>query len=101
MEMDRQRKGRSWGLIVWVYFMLVVVGGVFISPGCASPPKTLDRSMTRPQVIVNPDTIRLGVAKLMGTKIVFEGAGFKAGDSIFITLLGPNETKAIVAEAVI
>ena len=97
--MDRQRKGRSWGLIVWVCFMLVVVGGVFISPGFASPPKTLDRSVTGPQVIVNPISIRLGVAKLMDTIIVFEGSGFKPGDSMFITLIGPNETKAIVAEA--
>lgn len=79
--------------------MLVVAGGVFISPGCASPPKTLDRSVTGPQVIVNPGFIRLGVAKLMDTIIVFEGSGFKPGDSMFITLVGPNETKAIVAEA--
>ncbi len=67
--------------------------------GCSNTPKTLDRSITGPQVIVNPESIRLGVAKLMDTVIVFEGSGFKPGDSIFITLLGPNETKAIVAEA--
>ncbi len=99
--MDMKQKGHSWGLMVLVCFMVIVAGGVFISPGCANPPKTLDRSVTRPQVIVTPETIRLGVAKLMATKIVFEGTGFKPGDSIFITLLGPNETKAIVAEAVI
>jgi len=96
--MDRQRKGWSWGLMVCICFMLVVAGGVFISPGCASPPKTLDRSVPGPQVIVNPESIRLGVAKLMDTVIIFEGSGFKPGDSMFITLLGPNETKAIVAE---
>jgi hypothetical protein len=84
--------------MVWVCFVLIVAGSVFISPGCASPPKTLDRSVPGPQVIVNPGSIRLGVAKLMDTVIVFEGSGFKPGDSIFITLLGPNETKAIVAE---
>lgn len=99
--MDTQQNGRLWGLIVLVCFMVIAAGGVFISPGCANSPKTLDRSVTRPQVIVNPETIRLGVAKLMATKIVFEGTGFKPGDSIFITLVGPNETKAIVAEAVI
>ena len=35
------------------------------------------------------------------TNIVFEGGGFepKAGDSVLITLTGPNETKVIAAEA--
>jgi hypothetical protein len=76
-----------------------MVGGFLIPQGYAGSPRKLDPSITGPQVIVNPDSIRLGVAKLMDTIIVFEGAGFKPGDSIFITLLGPNETKAIVAEA--
>jgi hypothetical protein len=96
MEMGRQQKGGFWKLVILA--CLVMIGGVFISPGCASPPKTLDRSVPGPQVIVNPGSIRLGVAKLMDTVIVFEGSGFKPGDSMFITLLGPNETKAIVAE---
>jgi hypothetical protein len=62
--------------------------------------ESLDPSVSKPQVIVNPETIRLGVAKLAKkTNIIFEGAGFKPGDSIFITLLGPGDTKAIVAEA--
>lgn len=94
--------GKLWkdgkrGMMVWIGLMLMIGGGVF--PGCANSPKKLDPSITTPQVIVNPESIRLGVAKLMDTIIVFEGSGFKAGDSIFITLLGPNETKAIVAEA--
>ena len=73
---------------------------LFILSSCSSPPKTLDRSVSGPQVIGNPETIRLGVAKLAKkTNMVFEGSGFKPGDSIFITLFGPNETKAIVAEA--
>lgn len=95
--MKIRQKNSFWKLLIWV--CLIMVGGVFISSGCASPPKKLDPSISGPQAIVNPDTIRLGVAKLMGTIIVFEGSGFKPGDSIFITLLGPNETKAIVAEA--
>jgi hypothetical protein len=33
------------------------------------------------------------------TNIVFEGSGFKPGDSVLITLTGPNETKVIAAEA--
>lgn len=83
--------------------MMVLVCFISVSPfilsSCSNPPKKLDPSISGPQVIVNPGSIRLGVAKLMATIIVFEGAGFKPGDSIFITLLGPHETKAIVAEA--
>jgi hypothetical protein len=94
--MVNQKKGFVLKLMVSVSIISVCL---FMLSGCSSPPKTLDRSVSRPQVIVNPETIRLGVAKLMATNIVFEGAGFKPGDSIFITLLGPKETKAIVAEA--
>jgi hypothetical protein len=97
--MSNRKNGSFRWLMVWA--CLILVGGVFFLSGCSSPPKTLDRSISGPQVIVNPETIRLGVAKLMATNIVFEGAGFKPGDSIFITLLGPKETKAIVAEATI
>lgn len=76
----------------------MVLVSFFIVLGCSNAPKTLDRTVTGPQVIVNPESIRLGVAKLMDTVIIFEGSGFKPGDSMFITLIGPNETKAIVAE---
>ncbi len=68
--------------------------------GCSTPPRKLDPSITGPQVIVNPETIRLGVVKMRDTNIVFEGSGFqaKAGDSVLIILTGPNETKVIAAE---
>lgn len=99
--MSNQKKVGSWKLMVLVC--------LFIVWGCASNPKTLDRSITGPQLIVNPESIRLGVVKLMGTKIafvelkptniVFEGSGFKPKDSVFVTLIGPNETKVVVAEA--
>lgn len=76
-------------------------GFLIILLGCASPPKTLDPSISGPQLIVNPETIRLGVVKMRDTNIVFEGSGFqaKAGDSVLITLKGPNETKVVAAEA--
>lgn len=77
----------------------IVLLSFLVISGCSNTPKTLDRSVTGPQVIVNPDSIRLGVAKLMDTVIIFEGSGFKPGDSIFITLHGPEDTKAVVAEA--
>ena len=80
---------------------LVILVCLFILSGCSTPPKKLDPSISGPQMIVNPDTVRLGVVSMRDTNIVFEGAGFQAkpGESVLITLTGPNETKVIVAEA--
>ena len=91
--MFAQKSFRFLGFITLVCFMMV--------SGCSSPPKKLDSSISGPQAIVNPETIRLGVVKMRDTNIVFEGSGFqtKPGDSVLITLTGPNETKVIAAEA--
>jgi hypothetical protein len=78
---------------------LIILACLIILSGCSSPPKKLDPSITGPQVIVNPETIRLGVVKMRDTNIVFEGSGFKSNDSVLITLAGPSETKVIAAEA--
>ncbi|MGB4294883.1 MAG: hypothetical protein BWY90_00460 [Deltaproteobacteria bacterium ADurb.BinA014] len=70
---------------------LFIVGASFLIYGCASAPKTLDPALTSPQLIVNPDTISLGIAKLVsGTTIVFEGSGFKPKDDVFISLISEN-----------
>ena len=82
-----------------IFWRLMVLTCLIIVWGCANTPKTLDPSVSGPQVIVNPEFIRLSVSKLKDTNIVFEGSGFKSGDSVLITLLGPNETKVFVAEA--
>jgi hypothetical protein len=82
-----------------IFWRLMVLTCLIIVWGCTNAPKTLDPSITGPQVIVNPETIRLSVSKLKDTNIVFEGSGFKPGDSVLVTLLGPNETKVFVAEA--
>jgi hypothetical protein len=84
-----------------VFSSLVILTCLMILSGCASPPKTLDPSIKGPQLIVNPECIRLGAVKMRDTNIVFEGSGFqtKLGDSVLITLTGPNETKVIAAEA--
>jgi hypothetical protein len=91
--MSNRKNFHYWKLIIFVCLILV--------SGCASPPKTLDPSISEPQVIVNPETLRLGVAKVLDTKIVFEGSGFNPNDSIYIELLGPDQTKLVVAEALI
>ncbi len=77
-----------------VFSYLMILACLIIFPGCASPPQKLDPSKTGPQVVVNPETIRLGVVKMRDTNIVFEGSGFQAkpGDSVLITLTGPNES---------
>ena len=85
-------------LRVIVSRLMILVCLIAVS-GCASPPKTLDPSVSGPQMIVNPETVRLGVVKMRDTNIAFEGSGFKPGDSVLITLTGPSETKVIAAEA--
>jgi hypothetical protein len=82
-----------------IFWRIMVLTCLIIVWGCTSTPKTLDPSVSGPQVIVNPETIRLSVSKLKDTNIVFEGSGFKSGDSVLVTLLGPTETKVFVAEA--
>jgi hypothetical protein len=77
----------------------IILSCLIILSGCSTPPKKLDPSVSGPQVIVNPECIRLGVVKMRDTNIVFEGSGFNPGDSVLITLTGPNDTKVIAAEA--
>jgi hypothetical protein len=59
--------------------------------GCSTAPKVLDRSFSGPQLVMNPQVIPLGVAKLMDTNIVFEGSGFKPGDTVFVSLIGQKD----------
>jgi len=61
---------------------------LFFVFGCASAPKEFDAKITGPQLIVEPDTITLGVANLLKKSIIFKGKGFKPGDSVFVSLLG-------------
>jgi len=96
--MVKRKKGYPFWLIVLVFLTSVCL---LAFSACSSPPRKLDPSKSGPQVIVNPETIRLGIAKVLDTRIVFEGSGFKPKDSIFIELLGPNQTKLVVAEALI
>jgi hypothetical protein len=98
MKMVKRKKGYVLMLTVLVSLVSVCL---FMLSGCSSPPKKLDPSKSGPQMIVNPETIRLGIAKVLDTVIVFEGSGFKPKESIYIELLGPNQTKLVVAESII
>jgi hypothetical protein len=66
---------------------LLILSSILLISGCSEAVKTLDQGIKGPQIIVNPGTVRLGVAKMKGTKIVFSGSGFQPGDSVFIKLL--------------
>ena len=66
-------------------FLFIVI---FMFAGCAAVKKEFDPNVAGPQMIVEPETIRLGVAKLKGNEIVFRGKGFEPDDSVFVQLLG-------------
>jgi len=66
---------------------LLIFFNIVLISGCSEAIKTLDQGIKGPQIIVNPGTVRLGVAKLTKLKIVFSGSGFEPGDSVFIKLL--------------
>ncbi|NVL93146.1 MAG: hypothetical protein HWN71_08960 [Desulfobacterales bacterium] len=65
----------------------LVFSSIPLISGCSEPTKGLNKEINHPQLTVHPETIRLGVAKLRATNIVFSGSGFEPGDSVFIKLL--------------
>ena len=66
---------------------LIALSGIFLLSGCAAKVKQLDPAIKGPQVVVNPSTVRLGVANLMKTQIVFKGSGFEPEDVVLVELL--------------
>ncbi len=80
---DRGMQAGSWRA-GWLWGVILLLGVA----GCAGPPKSFDPAVEGPQMIVEPETIRLGVARVMDTQFVFRGKGFQPGDSVFIELMG-------------
>ena len=70
------------------YSLLISVVVTLTFAGCAHTEKAFNPQVTGPQMIVEPDVITLGVAKVMDTEFVFRGKGFQPEDSVFITMLG-------------
>ncbi len=66
---------------------LIILSGIFLLSGCAPKVNQLDPSIKGPQVVVNPSTVRLGVANLSKTNIVFKGSGFDPEDVVLVELL--------------
>jgi hypothetical protein len=69
---------------------------IFMVIGCATAQKEFDPNVKGPQMIVEPETIRLGVARVMKTQFVFKGKGFLPEDSVFIELLGVKKKEKVV-----
>jgi len=82
-------RGTLAGGLASCFLILLIVG-------CATAQKEFDPNIKGPQVIVEPDMIRLGVAKVMGMDIVFKGKGFQPGDSVFVSLLGVKKGEEVV-----
>ena len=67
---------------------LISIVIIFVITGCATAKKEFNPNVKGPQMIVEPDTIRLGVAKVMDTQFLLSGKGFQPEDSVFIKILG-------------
>lgn len=86
-------KGLRFSLIVAALLSLVVLG-------CATaPPKALDRAFKGPQVVANPQVIPLGVASLMEMNMTVDGAGFRPGDTVLISLVGQKDIDVALSVA--
>ena len=94
--MNIMKKRFSHTIAIGVLLLTMVF--VFSFMGCASSSKGFDSSVKGPQMVVEPCTISLGVAKLTKTPIVFKGKGFQPGDSVFINLLGVYNRKDAVRD---
>ena len=69
---------------------------IFMVMGCATAKKEFDPNVKGPQMIIEPETIRLGVAKVMDTQFLLRGKGFQPEDSVFIKILGVKTKDKVV-----
>jgi len=87
-----KEKGQS-SRIRWFSGIILIIA-LMVVAGCGSEapkPKEFDSAVEGPQMIVEPDVVRLGVAKLVGTEITFRGKGFDPDEKIMVVLSGNEE----------
>lgn len=77
--------------ILVIGFISIIFTAIFLT-GCATTSKSFNDSIQGPQLIVEPLTISLGVATLMGTDIIFKGKGFDPGDKVCIKISGSEDS---------
>lgn len=87
--------------------LVIMTGLIMIGAGCATAPPTPSSSGREPVVMTRPDTIRLGVARLVNaTDIIITGYRFEPQDSVFIRMTPVDgeldgEAGLILADAVV
>lgn len=87
-------------LVKYLRFSLIVAAVLsFVLAGCASAPKTLDKSFKGPQIIATPDEIPLAVSSLTAMKMVISGAGYKPQDSVLISLVDGKDLDQAITMA--
>jgi hypothetical protein len=69
---------------------------IFVIAGCATAKKEFNPNVKGPQMIVEPETIRLGVAKVMDTQFLLRGKGFQPEDSVFVEIVGVKTKDKVV-----
>lgn len=77
-------------------FGLVLLLVSFMFLACCGAPKKFNPDISGPQMMVEPETISLGIAKLKDTRIVFRGKGFQPKDSVFVELLDVKKDNQVV-----
>ena len=90
---------------LWAAICLLAAFGLLLT-GCAGTPMQFNPQLDTPQIIVEPGSIRLGIARLVNdTRIVFQGTGFEPGDSVFINIVDVKKddetTDVPIADAVV
>jgi hypothetical protein len=78
------RKSFPKGALLFAALLLVFVG-------CAAEKKHFDESVKGAQVIVEPDTLHLGVVRMLTKDISFRGRGFIPNEGYCVYLRGDEE----------
>ena len=78
------------------YIGFILIFSILSAIGCATAPRQFDPNIKDAQMFVEPGTVRVGVAKIMGTDVIFKGKGFQPKDSVFIKLLGVQKQDQVI-----
>lgn len=87
MSKENNSSPARWISLGFLFFAVIVVMGC--TPESPKP-KEFDSGIKGPQMIVEPDVIRLGIATFLGAEIVFRGREFDPEEKIMIVLSGDD-----------